>query len=40
LSFDHILVRGLPTGCCTEAGVVRDAKASDHRPVWAALPLS
>jgi exonuclease III len=37
--FDHILTRGLPTECCVEAGVVREAKASDHKPVWAALPL-
>jgi endonuclease/exonuclease/phosphatase family metal-dependent hydrolase len=37
--FDHILTRGLPVACCVEAGVVREAKASDHKPVWAVLPL-
>jgi endonuclease/exonuclease/phosphatase family metal-dependent hydrolase len=37
--FDHVLVRGLATECCVVAGVVRDADASDHKPVWTALPL-
>jgi endonuclease/exonuclease/phosphatase family metal-dependent hydrolase len=37
--FDHILTRGLPLPCCAEAGVERGAKASDHKPVWVALPL-
>jgi len=37
--FDHVLARGLPSGCCLEAGVVREAQASDHKPVWVALPL-
>src|SRR5262245_50224632 len=34
--FDHILARGLQQREGRgEAGVVRDAKASDHKPVWA-----
>lgn len=37
--FDHVLTRGLPVDCCVAAGVVRAAKASDHRPVWATLRL-
>lgn len=36
--FDHILSRGLAVDCVS-AGVVREAKASDHRPVWATLRL-
>ncbi len=36
---DHVLSRGLPTGCCLDAGVVLEAQASDHKPVWVELPL-
>jgi endonuclease/exonuclease/phosphatase family metal-dependent hydrolase len=38
-SWDHVFVRGLPS-VPSAAGIVRDARrASDHRPVWAELPL-
>jgi len=37
-SFDHIYTRGLETEI--GAGVARQVSdASDHRPVWAVLPL-
>jgi endonuclease/exonuclease/phosphatase family metal-dependent hydrolase len=35
-SFDHVFVRGLRLEG-TEAGVAREVRASDHRPVWVAL---
>jgi len=39
-SYDHIFFRGLPNTRAATAGVERAAdKASDHRPVWAVLPL-
>jgi endonuclease/exonuclease/phosphatase family metal-dependent hydrolase len=35
-SFDHVFVRGLRLEG-TDAGVAREVRASDHRPVWVAL---
>lgn len=38
--YDHIFLKGFPAGTDDATGVVRDnRKASDHRPVWAAVSL-
>ena len=38
-AWDHVFVKGLPVPEKPAAGIVRDTRgASDHRPVWLALP--
>jgi endonuclease/exonuclease/phosphatase family metal-dependent hydrolase len=38
-AWDHVFVKGLPVPEEPDAGIVRDTRgASDHRPVWLALP--
>ena len=38
-AWDHVFVKGLPVPAKPAAGIVKDTRgASDHRPVWIALP--
>jgi endonuclease/exonuclease/phosphatase family metal-dependent hydrolase len=39
-SWDHVFVRGLPPGPARRSGAADSRGASDHRAVWAELPLA
>jgi endonuclease/exonuclease/phosphatase (EEP) superfamily protein YafD len=40
LPIDHVFARGLPAGAGSAGAVAEDDLPSEHRPVWAVIPLS